>query len=961
MSGTQRRPKDYITLILVLVGVGILVSPPQSVADRTPQAPVQLVEAAPESVRIEFTLPEYDLRTVVVHDQTFTQIVVPGLSISARPGTPQLPQAASLIGLPPQGAVSLQVIESEQRAVPLTHPIYPAPVPGPVHTTGAGSFPAPTYTPTMDESVYGQDSPYPAQAVTLEELGQVRGHRVARVAFHPFRYCPIQHELQVTQHILVEVRFQWNSGAAWTDAAQAISPPFASVLDRALLNYEAAQAWQTVRPTRLTAAANPPATQPDSLKIVIDRDGLYHLTYASLEGLLPVDSVDPTTFQLFEQGQEVAVTVEGEGDHSFDPGDSILFYGRVPRSRYTDRNVYWLRYGDTTGLRMASRDGTPGGQPAGDTWATARYEENRFYDPKYPAADGDHWYAANLRPLPGYDHTASLSLMPLDTGATTATLRVKMVGYTPNHHATFQVNGQAAGSLAWSGHSPVTATNTLNRAMLRSGSNGVRVAVTAANEGTWLDAVEIDYAFQAVTGNEATFRGQAGTRRYTLDGFTSSDVRLYDIGDARHPIRLVGGTGGGGSAFSFADAPAQRATYLALTGTQIRQPVSILADTPSDLHGSTNGADYLIVIHASFAQAIAPLASYRQSQGLRVAVIDVEDIYDEFSGGQFTPEAIRSFIAYAYNNWTPPAPLYVLLVGDGSYDFLDHFHYGSANYIPPYLDMVDPWWGETAADNLYAGVDGDQLADVWLGRLPVTTAAEATTVVLKILEYEQTPWLGNWNARHVFVADERDYADNDFAALADAVYDAHISDPWVGSKVYLDDMTAEAARQETMNAWQRGALLVSYVGHSSWHQWAVANLFDVYDVPGLHNDKRLPVLLSMTCFTGFFHHPEYGTLDESLLRLQGGGAIATFSPSGLGVATGHDHLFYDFYEAVFTDGQTELGQAVESAKLDLVANAPAHLDLLDTYHLFGDPAMALNLTIRPWPQSVYLPLLAKNH
>ena len=65
--------------------------------------------------------------------------------------------------------------------------------------------------------------------------------------------------------------------------------------------------------------------------------------------------------------------------------------------------------------------------------------------------------------------------------------------------------------------------------------------------------------------------------------------------------------------------------------------------------------------------------------------------------------------------------------------------------------------------------------------------------------------------------------------------------------------------------------------------------------------------------------------------------------------------------AVFTDNKTQLGEAILSAKLDLLANAPAHSDLGETYHLFGDPAMALNLTIRPWPYGIHLPLLTRNY
>jgi hypothetical protein len=77
------------------------------------------------------------------------------------------------------------------------------------------------------------------------------------------------------------------------------------------------------------------------------------------------------------------------------------------------------------------------------------------------------------------------------------------------------------------------------------------------------------------------------------------------------------------------------------------------------------------------------------------------------------------------------------------------------------------------------------------------------------------------------------------------------------------------------------------------------------------------------------------------------------------VATGHDHLLQGFYDAVLTGGQTQLGLAVAAAKLNLSAKAPAYADLLDTYHLFGDPAMALNMTIRPWPHDLYLPAISR--
>ena len=116
------------------------------------------------------------------------------------------------------------------------------------------------------------------------------------------------------------------------------------------------------------------------------------------------------------------------------------------------------------------------------------------------------------------------------------------------------------------------------------------------------------------------------------------------------------------------------------------------------------------------------LAQFRRDQGLRVQVVDVQDIYDEFSGGLLDPHAIRDFIRYAYVNWPGPPPAYVLLVGDGTYDFLNNEGYNVKTFIPPFLANVDPVMGETAADNRYVTVVGDDaMPDLHLGRLPVNT------------------------------------------------------------------------------------------------------------------------------------------------------------------------------------------------------------------------------------------------
>jgi hypothetical protein len=520
--------------------------------------------------------------------------------------------------------------------------------------------------------------------------------------------------------------------------------------------------------------------------------------------------------------------------------------------------------------------------------------------------------------------------------------------------------------MRWEGRGAVVQELSVSAEWLRVGNNDLILRLPgdtgAAVEGTWLDAIEIEYALQDARGDKALFWTQVGTRGHSLGGFTRQDVRLYDVTDPTRPVELQGFamTGGSDYRLSWSDTVGRSVTYYALTGAQVRTPVAVVSDQPSDLRSTSNRADYVLIAPGELMDAVRPLLVQRQLQGLRVAAVDLQDIYDEYSGGLVDPEAIRAFVADAYQRWAPPAPSYVLLVGDGHYDFMDHHGYGAPNTLPPYLGMVDPWWGETAADNRYAAVVGDDiLPDVMLGRLPVSSLGETGDAANKIVLYEREPSPGDWNARHVFVADLADEPGN-FRWPLDEVHEDYVRDPWVGVKVYRDELSEGAARQGILAAWRRGALLISYMGHSSWHQWGKEALLHVEDVPALENGQRLPVLLSMTCFTGFYHHPEYATLDEAMVRHSTGGAVASWSPSGLGLQSGHRRLLDGFYRAALQDSTVRLGHAVLAAKLDLHAQTEAYDELLDTYHLFGDPAMVLNKTFRSWPHSTYLPVLFGN-
>jgi hypothetical protein len=411
--------------------------------------------------------------------------------------------------------------------------------------------------------------------------------------------------------------------------------------------------------------------------------------------------------------------------------------------------------------------------------------------------------------------------------------------------------------------------------------------------------------------------------------------------------------------------------------TQVTQfvPPRRVAPAPSTPASPPADTEYLIITHSDFITAVAPLAAHRAiSDGLRVFSTTVEAIYDVYSEGVVTATAIRDYISDAYHAPLSPTLTYVLLVGDGTTDV------SGDQYIPPYTIILDPpWWpGEplsAASDNRFVAVDGaDNLADVFIGRLPVNNVNEATTVVEKILSYELAPPQWPWNERVLFFAGNEDPDDGEtFHDDSDWLYNHALPATFTGQRVYFctDDCTAPyhyenitAAREATVREIDFGGLLASYVGHSSRHQWAVEPdtydpMFHLDDVANLHNGKALPVILEMTCYTSDFSHPAADTLDESLLRRSNGGAVATWGPTTLGRTSGHNVLQRAFFDALFAGGVTELGTLIKTAEIGLLEGED--LDLLDTFILLGDPAMDLNLTVVSWSHEVFLPVTLRGN
>jgi hypothetical protein len=296
---------------------------------------------------------------------------------------------------------------------------------------------------------------------------------------------------------------------------------------------------------------------------------------------------------------------------------------------------------------------------------------------------------------------------------------------------------------------------------------------------------------------------------------------------------------------------------------------------------------------------------------------------------------VKDFLSYAYHHWRKPAPRYVLLLGDATYDFKDYLATGVTNQLPPLMVRTSYLW--TASDPAYAAVNGeDILPDLAVGRLPAASAEELRVMVEKILAYEVSGSLSSAGA--VLVADNPDGA-GDFERDAEEVASSILAsrDP---QRIYLGRLGVEPTRQAIVDALDAGASLLSYVGHGGIPLWAQETIFTSSQVAGLSPQSAQPLVLTMNCLNGYFHFPYFNALSEELLKAEGKGAIAAFSPSGLSL-NDPAHLFHQaLLRELVSDTHARLGDAVLAAQAAYAATG-VFPELVRIYHTLGDPALTI--------------------
>jgi len=877
-----------------------------------------------------------------------------------------------VIGIPQQGDVRVSVIASDFTQV--EGRLAPQPV-----TVRRNNLP---YLIYRESDKHNADI-FPQSLFHAEKPEWFGEHRIVRINIFPVQTLPGKNQIRIYSRILLDIQFEEYIAQPGQKDAR-ISRDINPIYKSALANYTQAMKWQK----HLEIPLNAKRIQTKNgawYKLNIAEESIHKITGSALQSSgIDISLIQPSTLKMYNSGGrelprpltaftpdslvETPIMTVGLEDGRFDIADYLLFYGKGITGweynanqsrfehylhRYATENTSWLVFNDGTGgMRMTTETPPSQGGVIAET-----YKENLFIeqDLENPLNGGIAWYGLTLdnnNPLQTYDINLSnpvegetLEFRVQTKGGNSGSHRVEIAWNADYIHTyTFSSTVLSSQAFSYSGQ----ANNGSNTLSLRYSGTGIAPYLH-------IDWIELLYRrpLRAVSGKLMFHSDGQGLFDYHMEGFGNEPL-IFDVTDPASVVRIFPREIQGGYAFIDTTQDPFPSRYLVFESSAVTPVTSLIKDDMANLRDPAIAADYYIITNNNFMDQVYRLKNHReQFDSLTVQVVDIENVYDDFSWGLKDPVSIRNFIRHAYERFDP-RPSYLLLLGDGDYDYRGLLPFSRGNWIPPFeFDGVTES-GARSSDDWFTYVSGnDSRMDLAVGRLPVQTEAEAEIVIEKIMAYETSPPQGEWKTLATFIGDDEKSQtgqENEIThtRASELIAELIIPDWFNLHKIYLTEypevITAEGrrkphARDDLVERINEGTLLLNFIGHGNERLWAHERAFqrDI-DLSKLHNEDKLPLIYAATCAFGWYDNPKEQSFSEELLNTENKGAIAVISASRFCNAAPNEALNQAFMSKLFlSEGITQrLGDALRLAKLEVSSTTNNEM-----YHVLGDPAMRL--------------------
>ncbi|MDX2175169.1 MAG: C25 family cysteine peptidase [Candidatus Sumerlaeia bacterium] len=406
------------------------------------------------------------------------------------------------------------------------------------------------------------------------------------------------------------------------------------------------------------------------------------------------------------------------------------------------------------------------------------------------------------------------------------------------------------------------------------------------------------------------------------------------------PLHL--GTPAGGSSVLWA-APADFAS-----------PAKVESPGAPVLFTMASSPESLVIAPAEFSGELQPLLDDRAARGGPAGFVAIEQIFREYSYGNVSYQAIRDLLRSLWQRSEGASLRSVLLVGEGS-ETIWELRGGTPEGTR--RNWVPVWgWADTNAtvrgdDSFATFVGQGPVADIEIGRLPVSDPAQIAGLIERHRRYREEPPPGDWRARHVLVADD----DPEFARVADSIVRKTFDAPSTVERVFQQDMAwnpypriqfrrrSNEMTDRVVEALSAGAATVAYFGHGGPNVWTHERGLHLRDVPRINHGGREPMLFIASCDTAWVDYPTdpvATSLGELLVLTADSGAIGIWAPIAGTSSYEHDFLLTRAYEQYFRNDRRRLGYLTLLSKIGYLGDRRQPY-VSNQYILLGDPELEL--------------------
>lgn len=686
---------------------------------------------------------------------------------------------------------------------------------------------------------------------------------------------------------------------------------------------------------------------------------------------------------------ENAIQIIGESDGVFNNEDYILFYAegvdvynsesQTNNNLYDTKSYYYVTVQGTDGKRISNM-----AQPSGNSTLNLNtFDDYQFHEEDLVniARLGRQWYGESFDITQDQEFTFNFpnidTTTPIKLNATVASAAFTLTSFK------VAANGQDVGTISLSSITPNSSTvfnvGSLPSNTPISASETIKIKFSYNNNGVpgskgYLEKISL-IAKSKLQGYGKQFRFQydlssssMGIASYNL----SNAAGISQIWDVTDIYNVTKAENANQTSFSFKANLGELRKYVAIDPLDYYTPLktsktkianqNIKGTIFKNAQGQFQDIDYVIIAPSFLSSQAEKLANFHRSySNLNVKVITLESIYLEFSSGKQDIAAIRNCIKYIYDNASEPAKRvkYVNLFGDASYDYKNRTP-NNTNIVPIYHALSSNTTGESsyASDDFFGLMDAGEGnigsfyggIDIAIGRMIHDNSQQADEMVNKVLEYHNIKSYGSWRNNYIMISDDADKISDASLQTKHNILSDRITfeKPFLNvNKIFLDAYVQQAsaggsrypkARSEMFSAFEKGALVLNYLGHGGEDGLTSERIWEKSDGENLSNQYRYPLFITITCDFSRFDNPSRPTAGEYTYWNPKGGAISMISTiRSIGQFSAEN--FNDVLaKNLFSYGSNQYTSIAESLRISKNSNPNSSTNVV---FYIGDPALML--------------------